>query len=71
MCTLKVHVFSAQNRFYCRWADTKPVAYIQQIIIKAAVNPYTDQLVRSDAFRGPLATAFKLHLSDIAEYFDR
>ena len=47
------------------------MAYIQQIIIKAAVNPYTDQLVRSDAFRGPLATAFKLHLSDIAEYFDR
>ena len=58
--------------FLCsRWADTKPVAFIQQIIIKAAVHPYTDQLIRSDAFRGPLATAFKLHLSDIAEYYDR
>ena len=35
------------------------------------VHPYTEPLVRSDAFRGPLATAFKLHLSDIAEYYDR
>lgn len=28
-------------------------------------------MIRSDAFRGPLATAFKLHLSDVSEYFDR
>merc|ERR1711971_1483041 len=54
-----------------RWAETRPVAFIQQVIIKVAVHPYTEHLVRSDAFRGPLATAFKLHLSDIAEYYDR
>ena len=66
-----VHVCSKPVFLCSRWADTKPVAFIQQIIIKAAVHPYTDQLIRSDAFRGPLATAFKLHLSDIAEYYDR
>ena len=70
-----------------RWADKLPVGFIQQIIIKvrsqnhiksrnnhllkAAVHPYSDQHVRSDAFRGPLAIAFKMNLSDIAEYFDR
>ena len=70
-----------------RWADKLAVGFIQQIIIKvrsqnhfksrnshllkANVHPYSDQLVRSDAFRGPLATAFKMHHSDIAEYFDR
>ena len=54
-----------------RWAESSPVGYIQQVVIKAAVHPYTDTMVRSDAFRGPLATAFKLHLSDVAEFFDR
>ena len=66
-----VHMYSSKNRFCSRWAETRPVAFIQQIIIKVAVHPYTEHLVRSDAFRGPLATAFKLHLSDIAEYYDR
>ena len=32
----------------------------QQVIMKAAVHPYTEDLLRNDAFRGPLATSFKL-----------
>ena len=49
----------------------KPVAYVQQIIMKAMVHPYKkDDLVRTDAFRGPLASAFKLHLEDLTVFQD-
>ena len=45
----------------------QPVAYVQQIIVKSMVQPYKkDELIKTDAFRGPLASAFKLHLEDIA-----
>jgi len=54
-----------------RWLEKQPVGYIQQIIMKAAVHPYTEDLLRNDAFRGPLATAFKLHLSDVAGFIDK
>jgi len=54
-----------------RWLEKQPVGFIQQIIMKAAVHPYTEDLLRNDAFRGPLATAFKLHLSDVAGFFDK
>ena len=43
----------------------------QQVIMKAAVHPYTEDLLRNDAFRGPLATSFKLHLMDLAMFSDR
>ena len=39
--------------------------------MKAAVHPYTEDLLRNDAFRGPLATSFKLHLMDLAMFSDR
>ena len=49
----------------------KPVAYVQQIIMKAMVYPYKkDDLVRTDAFRGPLSSAFKLHLEDLTVFQD-
>ena len=35
-----------------RWLEKPPLGYIQQIIMKAAVHPYTEDLIRSDAFRG-------------------
>ena len=39
--------------------------------MKVAVHPYTEELLRNDAFRGPLASTFKLHLADIAAFVDR
>ena len=35
-----------------RWAERQPIGFIQQVIMKAAVHPYTEDLIRSDAFRG-------------------
>ena len=35
-----------------RWVEKQPIGFIQQIIMKAAVHPYTEDLIRSDAFRG-------------------
>ena len=55
-----------------KWrAAQKPVAYVQQIVMKAMVHPYRkDDLVRTDAFRGPLASSFKLHLEDLTVFQD-
>ena len=39
--------------------------------MKATVHPYTGELLRNDAFRGPLATTFKLHLLDLAIFSDK
>ena len=51
--------------------NQKPVAYVQQIVMKSMVYPYRkDDLVRTDAFRGPLASAFKLHLEDLTVFQD-
>jgi len=39
--------------------------------MKAAIHPYKkDDLIRVDAFRAPLATAFKLHIEEIADFID-
>ena len=39
--------------------------------MKSMVYPYKkDDLVRTDAFRGPLASAFKLHLEDLTVFQD-
>ena len=54
-----------------RWLEEKPMAYVQQVIMKTAVHPYTADMLRNDAFRGPLASAFKLHLADILGFVDR
>ena len=51
--------------------NQKPVAFVQQIIMKSMVYPYIkDDQVRTDAFRGPLASAFKLHLEDLTVFQD-
>lgn len=37
--------------------------------MKAAIHPYKkDDLIRADAFRAPLAAAFKLHVEEIADF---
>ena len=47
------------------------MAYVQQIIVKAMVHPYKkDEMIKADAFRGPLASSFKLHLQDLALFRD-
>jgi len=48
-----------------------PVAYIQQIVIKAAVHPWqADGLIPSDAYRATLSTVFEL-LEHIDNYQQR
>ena len=52
---------------------SKPSAVIQQVVMKAMVHPYRKEeanLVMTDAFRGPLASAFKLHIEDIMLFVD-
>ena len=42
-----------------------------QVVMKAMVHPYRKEaLVMTDAFRGPMASAFKLHLEDIMLFQD-
>ncbi|XP_022235120.1 sterol regulatory element-binding protein cleavage-activating protein-like, partial [Limulus polyphemus] len=43
-----------------RWFQGKPVGIVQQIIVKSAVSPWTQDLNLMDAFRGPLAEAFQI-----------
>ena len=41
------------------------------VVMKAMVHPYRKEaLVMTDAFRGPMASAFKLHLEDIMLFQD-
>jgi hypothetical protein len=48
-----------------------PVAYVLQIVVKAMVQPYRkEEMIRTDAFRSPMATAFKLHLEDLLPFKD-
>ncbi|KAG8189219.1 hypothetical protein JTE90_013751 [Oedothorax gibbosus] len=46
-----------------RWFEGPPVGYIQQIVVKSAVSPWTSDLILMDAFRGPISTAF--HIKEI------
>lgn len=43
-----------------RWFNGQPSVYIQQIVMRSMVTPWLDNLILSDAFRGPLAESFKL-----------
>ncbi|KAL5006353.1 hypothetical protein ScPMuIL_015159 [Solemya velum] len=44
-----------------RWYQGPSVGYVQQIVIKSVVSPWTTKhLVPIDAFRGPLSKAFKV-----------
>ncbi|XP_033837516.1 sterol regulatory element-binding protein cleavage-activating protein isoform X2 [Periophthalmus magnuspinnatus] len=42
------------------WYHGLPVAYIQQVLVKAAVSPWDSSLVPVDAFRSPLGRVFSL-----------
>ncbi|KAM8826089.1 sterol regulatory element-binding protein cleavage-activating protein isoform 1-T1 [Synchiropus picturatus] len=42
------------------WYRGPPVAYIQQVLVKAAVSPWDSSLVPVDVFRSPLSRVFSL-----------
>ncbi|XP_055531679.1 sterol regulatory element-binding protein cleavage-activating protein [Wyeomyia smithii] len=42
------------------WARIDPLLYVQQIIMRSSVVPWEDDLLLTDAFRGPLYEVFKL-----------
>ncbi|XP_071451860.1 sterol regulatory element-binding protein cleavage-activating protein, partial [Hetaerina americana] len=42
------------------WYRGSPVGYVQQIVVKTAVTPWTDDLILTDAFRAPLSEVFDL-----------
>lgn len=43
------------------WARLEPpFVYVQQIILRSVVLPWTEELAMTDAFRGPLFEVFKL-----------
>lgn len=42
------------------WARSDPYIYVQQIILRSSVIPWKDNLILTDAFRGPLYEVFKL-----------
>ncbi|KAM6910706.1 sterol regulatory element-binding protein cleavage-activating protein isoform 2-T2 [Xenentodon cancila] len=42
------------------WYRGPPVAYIQQVLVKAAVSPWDSSLVPMDVFRSPLGQVFSL-----------
>ncbi|CAF91877.1 unnamed protein product [Tetraodon nigroviridis] len=49
------------------WYRGPPVAYIQQVLVKAAVSPWDSSLVPVDVFRSPLGRAFSL-LEEIRDH---
>lgn len=49
------------------WFNSAPVCYVQQIVLKTTVSPWNEQLVLTDAFRGPLSEVFTL-LETIRNY---
>ncbi|XP_077514894.1 SREBP cleavage activating protein isoform X3 [Amblyomma americanum] len=60
-----ISVYSAEldadsQRIGPRWFQGPPVAYVQQIVVKAAVSPWQPDLLLMDAFRSPLAEAFRI-----------
>ncbi|XP_058116606.1 sterol regulatory element-binding protein cleavage-activating protein isoform X2 [Anopheles coustani] len=42
------------------WARIDPLLYVQQVIMRTSVVPWEDDLLLTDAFRGPLYEVFKL-----------
>ncbi|GLH11360.1 F-box/WD repeat-containing protein 7 [Gryllus bimaculatus] len=43
-----------------QWFVGPPMVYIQQVIVKTAVCPWTKDMMLTDAFRAPLSEVFKL-----------
>ena len=44
-----------------RWRTRRPAFYIQQIMVRSTVHPWTSELGLMDAFRGPLGEVFHVH----------
>uniref|UniRef100_UPI00358EEEE0 sterol regulatory element-binding protein cleavage-activating protein isoform X3 n=1 Tax=Myxine glutinosa TaxID=7769 RepID=UPI00358EEEE0 len=42
------------------WYVGSPVAYVQQVIVKAMVSPWEQSLIPADAFRAPLSKVFEV-----------
>lgn len=51
------------------WKKDKPLVYVQQIIMRAGVSPWSESLYLWDAFRAPLQEVFKL-LEVVRNYED-
>lgn len=52
---------SPKNLYPSRWRAQQPAFYIQQIMIRSSVYPWTEDLGLMDAFRGPLGEVFQIH----------
>nr|CAH0100202.1 unnamed protein product [Daphnia galeata] len=59
--------FGKSFQYPTRWGTQQPSFFIQQIVVRSSVNPWTSELGMMDAFRGPLGEVFKLH-SDIVGF---
>ncbi|KAF0302115.1 Sterol regulatory element-binding protein cleavage-activating protein [Amphibalanus amphitrite] len=42
------------------WFREKPVVYIQQVLVRAAVTPWQSDMILTDAYRAPLSRVFAL-----------
>lgn len=42
------------------WAKSSPVFYVQQIMLRTSVLPWTEDMQLMDAYRAPLYEVFKL-----------
>lgn len=51
-------------------ASENPALYIQQVVLRASVVPWTEDLAMTDAFRAPLYEVFNL-LETIQNYQDQ
>lgn len=46
---------------YFSWAQRSPILYVQQIMVRASVMPWNEEMHLMDAFRAPLHEIFKLN----------
>lgn len=58
------NIFNNLNNFTLEapfpWAHSEPFFYVQQIVLRSSVLPWKEDLILTDAFRGPLNEIFKL-----------
>jgi len=43
-----------------RWYKDAPAIYVQQIVVKSAVVPWSSDLILTDAFRGPFSQVYEV-----------
>lgn len=55
----KVHNYSLYDPPFA-WAHSSPMVYVQQIMLRTSVFPWTDDMNLMDAFRSPMYEVFKL-----------